>query len=42
MEKYWPHVEGTSYEQRFINMVTGADILDSQRVKTFTSMILGD
>lgn len=42
MEKYWPHIEGTSYEQKFINMVTGADILDSQRVKTFTSMILGD
>jgi hypothetical protein len=41
MEKYWPHIEGTTYEQKFINMVTGADILDSHKVKRFTSMILG-
>jgi hypothetical protein len=41
LENCWAHVEGTQYENEYIKILTGGDILDSQ-IKGFTSKILGD
>jgi len=41
LENCWAYVEGTQYENEYIKILTGGDILDSQ-IKGFTSKILGD
>lgn len=41
LERYWPYIDGTKYEDEYIKLLTGANLLDSQQVKRFTSMILG-
>jgi hypothetical protein len=40
IDQFWPYVEGTSYEDKFVRLMTGANLLDS-KVSQSIDKILG-
>jgi hypothetical protein len=40
MPEFWPYVEGTSYEDKFVGIMTGANLLDS-KISSSINKILG-